>query len=57
MKQKGWGPVELSTASGVDVSLIRRYLDDVDIGQKNAPRLAKVLDVEVMSLLYGEQAA
>ena len=53
---------ELAKASGVDISLIRKYLDDdadkrVKIGEKNAPRIAKALNVDLVELLYGHRAA
>jgi hypothetical protein len=44
--------VALSNLSGVDDSLIRRYLDgDVSIGLKNGPRLAKPLGLKPFALI------
>jgi transcriptional regulator with XRE-family HTH domain len=58
MKAKGWDALAAAAESGVDVTLIRRYLDDeVSIGVKNAPRLADALGVDVAALLYGQRAA
>ncbi len=58
MKAKGWGEGELAEASGVNQSLIGRYLRaKVDVGMKNAPRLAKALGIDTMKLLYGPRAA
>lgn len=58
MARKDWGAVELAARSGVDVTLIRRYLnEEVEVGAKNAPRLARALGVEPALLLFGECAA
>lgn len=57
MSRKGFTAIALSDQSGVDVTLIRRYLDgQVTVGIKNAPRLARSLGVEPASLLFGEAA-
>jgi transcriptional regulator with XRE-family HTH domain len=58
MKTKGWGESELAAASGVHQSLIGRYLRaEVDVGTKNAPKLAKALGLDTLKLLYGPRAA
>lgn len=58
MAVKGWNAVELAGESGVDVTLIRRYLaEEVEIGLKNAPRLAKALCIDAGLLVFGERAA
>jgi hypothetical protein len=51
-------PLALSRASGVDVSLCRRYLwAEVEIGEKNAPRLAQALGIQPGDLVWGRSAA
>jgi transcriptional regulator with XRE-family HTH domain len=58
MKAKGWEEGDLAEASGINQSLIGRYLRaEVDVGQKNAPRLAKALGIDTLKLLYGPRAA
>lgn len=58
MKAKGWRESELAAASGVHQSLIGRYLKSkANVGPKNAPRLAKALEIDTMTLLYGKRAA
>lgn len=62
MKAKRLNEIKLATESGVDSSLIYRYLNEdeserVAIGKRNAPRLAKALGVSVVELLYGKRAA
>lgn len=53
---------KLAEVSGVDITLIRRYLDEdpekrVHVGEKNAPRIAKALSLDLLKLLYGNRAA
>lgn len=62
MKAADMDEHKLAEASGVDITLIRRYLDEdvekrVDVGQKNAPRIAKALGIDTLKLLYGNRAA
>lgn len=58
MKAKGWNESELALASGVHQSLISRYLSrKANVGHKNAPLLAKALEIDTMVLLYGKRAA
>lgn len=58
MTAKGMDPLALAAASGVDVTLIRRYLDEqVAVGVKNAPRLAAPLGIEASTLVFGARAA
>jgi hypothetical protein len=65
MKEKGFvdadgnpDPNRLARESGVDVSLCRRYLwGDVEVGDKNAPRLAEALGVQPGELIWGRSAA
>lgn len=58
MKVKDWGESDLAAASGVHQSLIGRYLRaEVDVGPKNAPRLAKALGIDTLALLYGKRVA
>ncbi len=62
MKAAGFDEHKLAEVSGVDITLIRRYLDEdtekrVKIGEKNAPRIAKALSVDIVELLYGHRAA
>lgn len=46
---------ELSKRSGIHISLVRRYLSgEVDIGIKNAPKIAEALDIPLTSVLYGQ---
>ncbi len=52
----------LSKASGVDVSLCRRYLDEnpaewVQIGSKNAPRIGAALGLDPAELIFGRRAS
>lgn len=52
MDAKGWDAMELAEMSGVDVTLIRRYLHgQVTVGLKNAPLLAAPLGIEWSRLL------
>lgn len=52
MEAKGWDAIRLAEESGVDVTLIRRYLHgQVSIGLKNAPLLAAPLGIEWSRLL------
>jgi hypothetical protein len=58
MAAKGMDAISLAAESGVDVTLIRRYLDEqVAIGVKNAPRLAEPLGIDASTLIFGEKAA
>lgn len=54
-------PLALSKASGVDVSVCRRYLYEgernVEIGKKNAPRLARALGIDEAELVFGRERA
>lgn len=57
MERKGWGSPDLARESGVDSSLIGRYLrEEVEIGRRNAPRLAVALDIDPAHLLFGAPA-
>ncbi len=52
----------LAHESGVDITLIRKYLNEdpskhVHVGEKNAPRIAKALNLDTIKLLYGPRAA
>lgn len=52
MESKGWDAIKLSEESGVDVTLIRRYLHgQVTVGLKNAPLIAAPLGIEWSRLL------
>lgn len=58
MKRKKWTPRDLAARSGVHITLVRRYFGEygdkpVQVGAKNAPRIAKALGVSISSLLYG----
>jgi hypothetical protein len=56
MKRLGWDArgSTLSERSGVHITLVRRYLDDeVNVGAKNAPKLAQALGLSVEDVLYG----
>ena len=58
MKAKGWDEVRLAEASGVDRSLIGRYLrGEVEVGAKNGVRLAKALEVHLEDILGKKYAA
>ena len=58
MQAKGWTNHQLAEMSGVHQSLIGRYLaGEVDVGLKNAIRLARVLGVEVLSIVGAKYAA
>lgn len=57
LKRAGLTDHDLADATGVDVRLIRRYLwNEVAIGIKNAPRLARALGLSVEEVLYGKGA-
>jgi len=62
MKAKGWDPAtpegarRLAEASGVHVTLVRRYLNgEVEVGAKNARVVAKALDITTDAILYGDK--
>lgn len=58
MREKKMSKAALARASGVHHTLIGRYLDgEVDIGQKNAPKLAAALGLEAGEVLWGKRAA
>lgn len=65
MKTAGMDEHKLAETSGVDITLIRRYLEDdpekrVKVGEKNAPRIAKALNLThdgIVELLFGSRAA
>jgi transcriptional regulator with XRE-family HTH domain len=58
MKEKNMSKAELARASGVHHTLIGRYLDgEVDIGEKNAPKIAHALGLEPGDVLWGKRAA
>lgn len=64
MRAKGWDPKThesaraLSDASGVHVTLVRRYISgEVDVGAKNARRIAQALEITTDEILYGEKPA
>ncbi len=45
---------QLAEKSGVDITLIRRYLKgEVEIGLRNAPRLAAALGCKASDLVFG----
>lgn len=57
MEERGITDMELSTASGVHITLIRRYLKgETRIGVKNARTVAEALGLTVHQVLYGEAA-
>jgi len=60
MEQQGWDPEdgrELAKASGVHITLVRRYLAGaVRIGPKNAPAIAAALGLTVVEVLYEADA-
>ena len=48
---------ELSLRSGIDITLVRRYLSgEVRVGVKNARRLAAALRLSLEEVLYGAPA-
>lgn len=54
--------VALAKSAGVDVTMVRKYLDEdpakwVEIGKRNAPAIAKALNLPVAEVLYGNKAA
>jgi transcriptional regulator with XRE-family HTH domain len=57
MKDANMNERQLAEASGVDITLIRRYLKkQVNIGLDNAPRLAKALRCDPGLLVFGGAA-
>ena len=54
MEARNWDVMRLSRETGIDDSLLRRYLcEEVDIGLRNAPKLSKALSIPVTDLLFG----
>lgn len=58
MDAKGWNESQLAQISGVDQSLISRYLNKkAEVGAKSGVRLARALGVEIESILGKSYAA
>lgn len=56
MERLGLSKAELARRSGIDPGLIGRYLDGtVEIGLKNAPKLAAALELTVSDVLFGRK--
>lgn len=57
MAEKSWKPAAMAAASGIDQSLIGRYLSgECEIGEKNAPAIAKALGISLVELMFGDPA-
>ena len=54
---QGTDDTTLAARSGIDITLIRRYLaGEVRVGVKNARRLASALNLSLEEVLYGAPA-
>ena len=62
MRANGWNEIDLAREAEVNIRMIRRYLgmydeEPVEVGPKNAPKLARVLGLSVETVLYGPSKA